>query len=546
MAMMKPFSYLFVLAAFFACSVRADELSFRMLSGENWWGLCSNFGRQMPFNEKSDFQCDLRISNYSHQSQSVLVSDKGRVLYCDTPVEATIGGGTVKFVSDRGKIILTEKAGKTLAEAFRFASKTYFPPSGEEPELLYFSAPQYNTWIELTYHQNEKDILAYAQSMLDHGLPPGIFMIDDTWQLGYGTWEFDPRRFSDPKGMVAKLHEMGFKVLLWMCPFVSMDSPAYRLLEFGVSPDTVKPQRRGGFVTEGATGQAAAVRWWNGRSALVDLSHPNGHEWFVGQLNGLVRDYGIDGFKFDGGNVSDYAGTRCQGKSLSLADQGALYASLALKYKGSECRNAFGFGGKPVVMRLHDKDHTWSAVERLIPDMLAAGMTGCPFICPDMIGGGEWKSFLPGAAFDPELFIRSAQIHALCPMMQISASPWRVLDAEHQRMFKDAVLLRQKFAPSFVVLAKRAAKDGEPMMRTLEYAYPDCGYARVTDEFLMGEDLLVAPVVEKGAKTRKVVVPPGRWLGDDGKEVVGPVEIVVETPLARLPHFRRINKEVKK
>ena len=53
-------------------------------------------------------------------------------------------------------------------------------------------------------------------------------------------------------------------------------------------------------------------------------------------------------------------------------------------------------------------------------------------------------------------------------------------------------------------------------------------------------------VDEKGATTRKVIVPPGRWLGDDGKEVVGPTEIVVETPLARLPHFKRINKEVKK
>ena len=72
-------------------------------------------------------------------------------------------------------------------------------------------------------------------------------MIDDTWQLGYGTWEFDPRRFADPKGMVGKLHEQGFKVLLWMCPFVSMDSPAFRLLEHGRSPDTCKPQPRGGF-----------------------------------------------------------------------------------------------------------------------------------------------------------------------------------------------------------------------------------------------------------------------------------------------------------
>ena len=539
---MEPLKSVLLILLFLTCSARADELSVRMLSGENWWGLCSNFGRQMPFNEKSDFQCDLRVSNYANPSASFLVSDHGRVLWCAEPVEATIGGGEIKVVSDRGKIVLTENVGRTLAEAFRFASKTYFPPTGEEPELLYFASPQYNTWIELTYHQNEKGILAYAQSMLDHGLPPGVFMIDDTWQLGYGTWEFDPRRFPDPKDMVEKLHRMGFKVLLWMCPFVSMDSPAYRLLEFGVSPDSVKPRSRGGFHTRPGGLKAQPVEWWNGVSALLDFSHPNGRRWFADQLDGLRRVYGVDAFKFDGGSVGNYLGVDSFDKSLSPVGRSCLYGAFSLSYKGSEYRNAFGLSGKPLVVRLLDKDHSWSALRRLVPDMLAAGLIGYPFICPDMVGGGEFKSFLPGAPFSQELFVRSAQVQALSPMMQISASPWRVLDAEHQQVFLAAVRLRQAHAAEFVALAKRAAKDGEPMMRTLEYAYPGCGYARVSDEFLMGEDLLVAPVVGKGAKTRKVLVPPGRWLSDDGKEVVGPVEIVVDAPLARLPHFKRIGK----
>lgn len=522
-----------------AAAVSADELSVTMRPAENWWGLCSNFGRQMPFTAQSDFKCDLRVSNYGHQSQSVLVSDKGRVLYCAEPVEATIGGGVIRLVSDRGAITLTESAGDTLASAFRFASKTYFPPPGDAPDLLYFSAPQYNTWIELTYHQNEKDVLAYAQSMLDHGLPPGIFMIDDTWQLGYGTWEFDPRRFSDPKGMVAKLHRMGFKVLLWMCPFVSMDSPAYRLLEFGLSPDTVKPQPKGGFVTDPATGRAAAVEWWNGRSALLDLSHPNGRAWFTAQLDGLRRDFGIDAFKFDGGGLGDYMGVRAQDAQLDAAGQNGRYAALAKDYFGSECRSAFGFAGQPIIMRLHDKDHSWSALQRLVPDMLAAGLTGYPFICPDMIGGGSWTAFLPGAPFDPELFVRSAQVHALCPMMQISASPWRVLDAEGQQAFRAAVALRQRFAPRFVELAKKAAKDGEPIMRTLEYNYPGQGYADVKDMFMMGTDLLVAPVLEKGARARSVRLPPGTWRSDEGTRVQGPAVLTVEAPLTRVPHFVR-------
>ena len=529
----------------------------KMLADENWWGVDNNFGREMPFTAASDFSCDLRQNNYAHQALSFLVSDRGRAVWCPEPVGVKIAKGVIRLESDGFPITLKEDAGTDLASAFRYASKTWFPPTGEEPELLYFSAPQYNTWIELTYHQNEKDILAYAQSMLDHGLPPGVFMIDDTWQLGYGTWEFDPRRFSDPKGMMDKLHAMGYKVLLWMCPFVSMDTPEFRRIQWGSNPDDVKGwPTKGGFLArtpkKGGRGvpPPACINWWNGTSALLDFTHPNAVAWFDEQLRRLVRDYGADGFKFDGGSVSFYSGSRSvEGSSgratfahdptVSPAAQSALYGQFALKYKGSEYRNVFGFAGKPVIMRLHDKDHSWEAVRRLVPDMLAAGFVGCPFICPDMVGGGSWSAFLPGAPFSQELFIRSAQVQALCPMMQLSASPWRYLDKEHQAIFKRTVDLRQKFAPKFVRLAKRAAKDGEPIMRNLEYVFPGRGYGAIRDEFLMGDDLLVAPVVEQGAKTRTVTIPPGTWVADDGSEVSGPTVVTVETPLARLPHFVR-------
>jgi len=553
-----------------ACAVRGayaqegagegGSLTVKMLPGEKWWGLCNFFGREMPFTCESDLKCDLRLDNYSHQALSFLCSDRGRAIWCPEPVGARISGGTIELESDRGEIVLREDAGRNLAEAFRYASKTWFPPTGEEPELLFFSAPQYNTWIELTYHQNEKDILAYAKSMLDHGLPPGIFMIDDTWQLGYGEWEFDPRRFGDPKGMMDKLHAMGFKVLLWMCPFVSMDSPAYRRIAFGINPDDVRGYpAKGGFLEEslkpgwGGVPPPAAIRWWNGRSALLDFTHPNAVAWFDEQLQRLVGDYGADGFKFDGGGVFFYAGsagteggsqrTFAHDRSASPSAQSALYGRFALKYRGSEYRNAFGFAGKPVVMRLHDKNHSWDALRKLVPDMLAAGLVGCPFICPDMIGGGEWTAFLPGAPFDPELFIRSAQVHALCPMMQISASPWRVLSPEMQDVFLQVAALRQRFSARMVELARESARTGEPMMRNLEYCFPGMGYADVKDEFMMGDSLLVAPVVEKGAAARRVVLPPGRWTADDGQAYEGPADVEVSAPIGRLPHFLRVAGE---
>ena len=526
-----------------------------ILPGENWWGLCNGFGRQMPFTAETTLEIDLRKDNYAHQAESVLVSDRGRAIWCAEPVGVVFSNGVIRVSCDRGAIEVVEKAGTNLAEAFRFASSRWFPPAGEIPELLYFSAPQYNTWIELTYHQNERDILAYAQSMLDHGLPPGVFMIDDTWQRGYGCWQFEPTRFDDPKGMVEKLHTMGYKVLLWVAPFVSLDTPEFRRVQWGVNPDDVKGYpTRGGFISapceerQWESPAAVPVKWWNGVSALLDFTHPNAVAWFTEQLDRLQRDYGVDGFKFDGGSVSFYTGSRSYGgvaaaynPEVPPAAQSGLYGKFALKYRGSEYRCTFGYGGKPVIMRLHDKNHTWDDLQRIVPDLIAAGFVGSPFICPDMVGGGNWTTFLPGAEFSQELFIRSAQIHALCPMMQISASPWRYLDAEHQSIFRTMVALRQRFAPRFVELAKAAALTGEPIMRNLEYNYPRMGYAAIRDEFMMGTDLLVAPQMVQGAENRDVVIPPGRWRADNGQIVEGPKRIVVSTPLSRLPHFVRMN-----
>ena len=72
--------------------------------------------------------------------------------------------------------------------------------------------------------------MSYARGIVDNGFPPGVVMIDDTWQTDYGVWRFDAAAFDDPKGMMDALHKMGFKVSLWICPFVSMDSRPYRAI----------------------------------------------------------------------------------------------------------------------------------------------------------------------------------------------------------------------------------------------------------------------------------------------------------------------------
>jgi len=536
-------SFAAVEALFVAGSVCANEtLDVKMLPGEKWWGVANKFGTKMPFDAKSSVEIDLLKDNFHNQSASFLISNLGREIWCETQAKFVFRDGVISVSGATAPIELA-RGGKTLREAFLYGARKHFPSEGKMPDPAFFRAPQYNTWIELTYHQNEKGILDYAQSMLDHGFPAGVFMIDDTWQAGYGDWRFEPTRFKDPKGMCDRLHQMGFKVVLWMCPWVGMDLPAYRRIAWGTNPDDVRGYpEKGGFLLDPQTKKPAAVDWWNGVSAMLDLTHPNGRAWFKEQLDGLVRDYGVDGFKFDGGGLLRYARgyLACDEKATS-GDQVQAYAKYALDYPVCEYRNVWRLQGQPIVMRLFDKMHSWEHLRLLVPDLLAGGLLGYPFMCPDMIGGGNWIAFIPGSGFEEELYVRSAQVHALCGMMQFSASPWRVLNAENQKIVRDLVLMRQeKFAGKFVALARECGRTGEPMIRHLEYNYPGLGYADVNDEFMMGDELLVAPVVEKGARCRRVVLPPGRWKADDGATYEGPKTVLVEAPLARLPYFVRL------
>ena len=510
----------------------------RMLEGERWWGGAAGFGTQMPFTAKTDLTIDLAANNYANVCDSLMVSDRGRVIRAEKPMRITVSGGTIRM-DGPGEVILKETGG-TLRDAVLYAVRTWAPPSGKTPAELFFSAPQYNTWVELNYQQNQASILKYAKDFLANGCPPGVLMIDDTWQMAYGEWEFDPRRFPDPKAMCDELHALGFKVMLWICPWVGMDTPAYRRIASGSNPNDCRGYpTKGGFRMQKADPDyPAPSRWWNGYSALLDFTHPNACAWFKEQLDRLVRDYGIDGFKFDGGEFDHYTDDAFPTtRGLSRAEEAHAYAVHALKYPYSEYRNGWHLAGQPVVQRLIDKPHTWDAVRQLAPDMIAAGLMGYQFVCPDMAGGGAWTAFLPGAPIDPDIFVRSVQVHALCGQMQFSASPWRFLDAAHQEAVRKAVKTRQKFAPYFVELAKVCAKSGEPMIRNLEYAYPGAGYAEIRDEFLMGEKLLVAPQMTADAASREVVIPPGEWIGDDGAAVKGPKKVAVATPLDRLPYF---------
>jgi alpha-glucosidase (family GH31 glycosyl hydrolase) len=515
-----------------------DSLTITILENEYWWGGLSVDGMRMPYTDSLILSRDLNGDNRGNQAQPVLISSKGRYIWSEQPISYYFHYGQIKIFSSFSKIFFGQ-SGISIRDAFRHVSNEFFPANGKIPDSLLFAHPQYNTWIELMYNQNEDDILKYAQSIIKFGFPPGILIIDDNWQENYGIWKFSARRFKSPKKLIQKLHSLGFTVMLWVCPFISPDSDVFRYLA------------KEGMLLQESTGSAkeswhdtqnnvAIIRWWNGASALLDLSNPASRSWFTRQLKNLVDEYDIDGFKFDAGDARFYSGEIISLKPSLPNDHTMYYTSVGLEFPLNEFRASWKMAGLPLVQRLRDKRHNWGDLNQLIPGIIAQGLMGYAYTCPDMIGGGEHQSFLNLESLDQELIVRWAQCSALMPMMQFSVAPWRVLTEENMKMCRNMVLLHTQLSDDILNLAKEASETGEPIVRPLAYVWPSNGYELIKDQFMLGNDILVAPVLRRGERERKIVFPPGTWLGDDGTKVTGPITQVVKSSLDRLPWYRKI------
>ena len=500
--------------------------------GERWWGGAVADGQVMPFGDRPhrrDLATNAGLLEHpgdgANQSAPVLVSSAGRYLWSEHPFTFAFDGAGGLDVA--GTDVVQGASGDSLATAHRAVSGRYFPACGTFPAEQMFTAPQYNTWMEMPYRPTQDRVLAYARGILDAGFPPGLLMIDDRWSRDYGAWQFDGVQFPDPQAMIDRLHDWGFPVMLWLVPFLSPDGDSFR--------DAV----RAGWLITGDDGEPIIRRWWNGYSAVPDLTDPAAVDWLRGELRAL-QDLGVDGFKLDAGDLRDH---RPEDRTRAMngpVGQCEAWAGLAAEYAFNELRACWKMGGRPLAQRLHDKPCRWGAggLGSLIPESIAQGLVGAVFNCPDMIGGGDVAYVREDAEVDQELFVRFAQCSALFPMMQFSMAPWRVLDDEHLAAVRATVDLRQSLLPEIMALVRHAAESGEPILRPL--AYHHRGYDTVHDQFLLGEDLLVAPVLEPGARTRTVQVPPGRWVDADGGEITGPAETEVAVTLTSLPWWRRV------
>lgn len=502
----------------------------KIAENEKWYGGHTWRGLQNPY----DIDSNVVINGYDaggNQLQPMMISSEGRYFYCPKGYLVRIADGQIEVESKYADIHYHEGF-DSLRSAYLDARKRYFPSNGVLPPEEFFNAPQFNTWIELLYDQNQADILNYARNIVAHGFKPGILMVDDLWNCDYGKWDFDPAKFPDPKAMTDELHALGFKLLLWICPFVSPDSREYRHL-----------YSKGGLVRDPNTNRPRMVLWWNGYSAVLDMTNPVDREWFTSKCNYLRDTYGVDGFKFDAGDTESYLETDITHESILPFEQTKLWAQFGTSYPYNELRACYQCSDTPTVTRQGDRCHSWdsSGLAGIIPNALAQSTMGYMFTCPDMVGGGMGGDFMPGGKpFDSELFLRYCGASALMPMMQFSLAPWRVLSEDELNAVKCMVAQREEYMPEIMELVRSSVVTGESALRRMEYVFPHQGLEGTNDQFMLGDTILVAPCIEKGKTERTVRLPRGTWRREDGTDYEGGGTVTVPAPFDRIPVFRKV------
>ena len=401
------------------------------------------------------------------------------------------------------------------------------PPIGFDPPPWPEWALQHWVWED---ESTQDSALALVKGYLDHDVPVGAIIIDSPWETGYNTFEFDPDIYPEPQDMVDDLHAMGARVMLWTTPNVNEDSPNFQ-----------EGLDNGYFVNDGWT-----VEWWKGLGAFIDYNNPEALAWWHDQVDNVL-DLGIDGWKCDGsefylyirGVVQTHTGT------ISVADYQALYYSDFFNYTrkvlGSDriitARPVDSYGipfygpsFAPVDVNfagwVGDQDPTWSGLRAALINLFFSAERGYVNFGSDIAGyrGDEIR--------DKELFLRWAQLGALCPVMENGGAgehrPW-MYDNQTLSIYRDFTKLHHALIPYLYSQGAQSYQFGVSLMRPVQNR----------KSFMLGDSIFVS-VIDTPSTERSVTLPDGDWIDFwDGAEFAGGQTITVDYPLERYPIFVR-------
>lgn len=376
-------------------------------------------------------------------------------------------------------------------------------------------------------------------------IPCESIHFDIDYMDGYRVFTWNEQDYGVPGEIIRELSEDGFKIVCIIDPGVKEDENYYVYQE-GIAND---------YFAKTPEDDVYVNAVWPGDSVYPDFGNPEVRSWWADKQKYLV-DLGVRGVWNDMNEPASFHGELPQDVVFTDEDEKADHARMHNVYGHNMAKATYeglkaADGRRPFVITracyagsqkyttawTGDNQSLWAHLQMAIPQLCNMGLSGLSFVGTD-VGGF-------GSDCTPELLARWVQVGAFSPLFRNHSSngsiyqePWQ-FGTEVVDIYRKFVQLRYQLLPYLYDLFFEGEKTGLPVMRPLVMHYEhDKETWNLNDEFLVGEHILVAPVVTQGSTRRMVYLPEGTWYGwEDAKEYEGGKYYLVEASLDTCPIF---------
>lgn len=401
----------------------------------------------------------------------------------------------------------------TIAETAKYFLREWIPHPKDVPAKETFQDPIWSTWGAFKTDINNDTVRNYLSNIKKYNFGISQLELDD----GYGKKGAYGDLFMnlDTTGLV---EEFGVSLTAWVHPFINpmADTFMKRLDDDYFLPGKSK--------IEGDS--VSLVKWWHDYGAVVNYLDDKVVKQQRKALVGFMNKYGLTSLKFDYGEVTYLP--KCV-YTQNVNDPGyfaTAYAAFVANFSKevssrAEVRVGYFSQEQPIWVRMLDRSSTWdvdNGLKSVLTTALTFGMAGYPFVLADMIGGnGDVPSDQP-FSLDPTLFVRWMQLNTFLPVMQFSVPPFNhsFTDAGVNISIIDHALelveIHRSLADTMYNLSFEALDKGYPIIRPLWWIDNSAKSIQEDSQFLIGDDIMIAPILEKDTTSRCVYFPDGiRW-----------------------------------
>ncbi|MFG1974000.1 alpha-xylosidase [Nonomuraea fuscirosea] len=493
----------------------------RLSAGELVYGLGERFGPLVRNGQSVDIwnEDGGTSSEIAYKNVPFYLTNRGYGVFVNHPGRVSFEVGSesvsrVQFSVEGHDLEYLVVHGPTPADVLRrytaLTGRPALPP-----------AWSFGLWLSTSFttDYDEATVTSFVDGMGERDLPLSVFHFDCFWMRRYRwcDFEWDPEVFPDPEGMLRRLKERGLRVCVWINPYIAQASA---LFDEGAAA---------GHLLRRPDGTVWQDDHWQAGRALVDFTSPAAREWYAGKLRGLL-DMGVDAFKTDFGEriptdvaYADGSDPERMHNYYSLIYNQTVHDVLAERRGAAEAvlfaRSATVGGQRLPVHWGGDCESTFEAMAESLRGGLSLGLGGFGFWSHD-IGGFEGRP-------DPAVFKRWVAFGLLSSHSRLHGSgsyrvPW-LFDEESVDVLRAFTRLKARLMPYLYGAAVQATEEGLPMMRAMPLAFPDDPACSHLDaQYLLGPDLLVAPVLSADGEV-SYYVPAGTWTRLlDGERVTGP------------------------